>query len=41
MQENASFFKQGDMGELACALYEDILTAEERNRLKEKIHELN
>jgi predicted transcriptional regulator len=41
MQENASFFHQGDMGEMACALYEDVLTPEERNRLKKKIDELN
>jgi predicted transcriptional regulator len=41
MQENATFFSKGDMGELACALYEDILTSAERKKLKKKIDELH
>jgi predicted transcriptional regulator len=40
MQDDAVFFAHGDMGELASALYEDILTPADRKKLKKKIEEL-
>lgn len=37
MQEDARFFSQGDMGALACALCDDILSKDELEKLKRKL----
>lgn len=41
MQENARFFAQGDMAAMACQLCDDMLSKEDREKLKKKIDELN
>lgn len=41
MQENARFFTHGDMGELACALCDDLLSKEEKENLQKKLDECN
>jgi predicted transcriptional regulator len=40
MEDTAGFFSRGDMGELACALYENILTPADRKKLQQKIDAL-
>ena len=41
MEENARFFTKGDMGDLACALCDEMLSDEDIDRLKKKINELD
>lgn len=41
MQENARFFAKGDMGAMACALCDDLLSGEDIERLKKKVNEHN
>lgn len=37
MQENARFFSKGDMGLMACALCDDLLSKDDVERLKKKL----
>ena len=40
MSENAHFFAQGDMAEMACHLCQDMLSKEDVEKLKKKLEEL-
>lgn len=40
MEENAAYFAQGDMGDLARALCKDMLSDEQRKELQEEINKL-
>ncbi|MCM1156851.1 MAG: BlaI/MecI/CopY family transcriptional regulator [Roseburia sp.] len=40
MTENAQFFTQGDMGVLACQLYDDMLDDEQMKKLKDKLKDM-
>lgn len=41
MKEDARMFCQGDMGELACCLCDEILSKEELEKLRNKVNELH
>ena len=41
MQENARFFNKGDMGEMVCALCENMLSQEDIKKVKQKMDALN
>ena len=41
MKEDARVFTQGDMGELACCLCDELLSKDDIAKLKKKIDELN
>lgn len=40
MSENAHFFAQGDIAEMACHLCQDMLSKEDVEKLKKKLEEL-